>query len=459
MIATKTFSFQLILGMSFFMTTLWAQDELTWDDKKSDIPIFPECKYIQHNEALKTGLPESFKRSLYCSLFTCPGTPEKVSKFYRFHYTDSSLLKLHFLDGFRILRVRFEVPELDSKIEVSLYSMPQDRTKESWQFKEQQIIDKIAQKENPVNIIDQKISDLKASFAEGKISEEYLDQKIRELHVRYNILANSRSYWDYVAIGKVLATEENVLLIIQRKNKNLKGKRPPKIQESLTLPENQEPELEEEIAEEVIVEETNLQRVFPETLAKDIPYLVYPKSSLVEHRENMEEGLRHTSRKRSTYRTFFVCPGTQEKVEDYYRSFHPNLSVLKVSAFGAFRILKLKFSAQQINSQIEVALYSLIIGPESPLWDSQKTTIAARLAKQDKPIRSINREIEQLQELVDNGQLSYEILEARKEALLRRRYIMENSSSYVDLTAMDKLLAVKKNILVMTQVKKSQDDN
>lgn len=421
---------QMIKRKSFLKERSPSETIVSSEEAKKSIPIVPFSKKLMTKIITSPNSDESMNHTVECMLFRCQASFAEVKDFYRTHYPSTSILQLHeYMGVFRILRLKFNITKIKADVEVNLYGMPIGFDSQKWKDKEKEIRTQLEQSQHLIKNLKDKEDFLLQSYERKEIAKEKLQEGIRALQVRREIITNSKSYWDTLALQQLLNTEKNILLIVMRKSNN--GNILGGLTKGKTAIEN-------------------LEKIPINTLAKDLNFLIYPGATMVTH-SKIRKDLRGRKSQNCTYHTLFKCPGTSEEVEAYYRAYRPK-SVLKVTAFDAFRILKLKLYIPQLHSHMEIAFYAATIGPASTKWESKVLLIKKRLTEHHEPLETLQYEIAKIKELVNRGELSKEVLLSREYELERRRSVMHNSPSYWDLQAMDKALASGQNILIITQV-------
>jgi endogenous inhibitor of DNA gyrase (YacG/DUF329 family) len=179
--------------------------------------------------------------------------------------------------------------------------------------------------------------------------------------------------------------------------------------------------------------------------------LLYPGSSLVEERI-IEEGLAHTSQQRTILRKLYSCPGSLDEVEMFYRHNYPKIAVIKASYYDILRMLQLKVEVNK--QQVEILLCTSIPTNSSATWATKQKQIKMRLDEEMKPLVAIDKEIAMLENLCKEGKVTAGEVEGRIIELKRRKNVSANSSTFWNITVMDRVMNLKQNVLLLTTVNK-----
>lgn len=176
---------------------------------------------------------------------------------------------------------------------------------------------------------------------------------------------------------------------------------------------------------------------------------LYPDAVALE-KHQIREGLPHTSRKRTIVRTLFISEASPEQIEIFYRRLYPDLPLLRVTMYEIFSILKMK--ARQRGRRIEIAYYSFSNVKSDAIWENRRRQIENRLSREMAPFQSIDREIAALEKLITDGKVARSQVQERLYDLAQRRNIIANSPTYWDITALHKVVTLRKNILLITHL-------
>lgn len=191
------------------------------------------------------------------------------------------------------------------------------------------------------------------------------------------------------------------------------------------------------------------KKIEPKKIVKKTLTFVYPKSTLVKT-IIINEGLRRTSLYREITREIYTSPDSRDVLENYYRNIYKDIQIMRVQTHDIFHILKMKFRPSK-NRKIQIAYYSFGTYKSDRVIMRKYKLIKARLAKEIQTVKHYKKEINKLKALVEKGHTK---LISRIADLKRRIVIASNSSSYWDLKALNLLCKERKNILLITQIKK-----
>lgn len=218
------------------------------------------------------------------------------------------------------------------------------------------------------------------------------------------------------------------------------------------IPEESEPDLPAIIpktsgtvpveAKKVIVEEK-------ESPSMPWPDLNYPNAELIEEIA-LDEGLPHTAEHRTVIRKLFSATANLEDVEAFYRAKQVKAGITKGNLYDVFRFLRMKWQQPKGNIEIAYFAYGEDILPAT--LEMRHRTVKTRLAEESKAIRNIDNDIAVYEKFCKEGKLARSQIEERLTELKRRRNIATSSAAYWDLTAMDRVLTLRKKILVITMV-------
>lgn len=189
----------------------------------------------------------------------------------------------------------------------------------------------------------------------------------------------------------------------------------------------------------------------PPAEEKEIPILVYPDSKL-EKEYNVDENLYHTAKQRTIVRRLFICPGSLDEVEAFYRAHYPKLSIIKAVAHDCFCLLNLKLQSPQ--EEIHIHYYGVTPLKSPEVWETKRQRLKTQFAEKLEPAQKLEKKMEALQQRYQEGKIGYPQMEEQLCELQESYSILTNSTSYWNTKMMEQSLTLEKNLLLITHTTK-----
>ena len=174
--------------------------------------------------------------------------------------------------------------------------------------------------------------------------------------------------------------------------------------------------------------------------------LLLPGFDLIK-KESIDEGLRITSRQRKMEYALYSSVIPFLDIENFYRAHPMQFKWMKITD-DVLNVPVCFWKAKNDQAQIEVITYAFAPENETDFEERHKR-ITQKLEEEMRPLKTYEKEIEQIEKLIAEGKVRRDSVQDRIEDLKNRQAIGSNSRTYLQLLARDQMCRLKKNIILL----------